>query len=461
MKIFSGHWFWLLPLLCAWLVRCGYFDSALNSPQPTSTSLSGRVVDSLSGEGLSGIRLTLSGLRDTVVMSGENGLFQFSKATTGNKHFSVEGGGYRVKSFDLDLTKEPNRLDTVRLVRANRPPRILKVAYPGPGLTNAPRNLRSILSIYDDDVDLPLSRESLTFHYYRGESPLSLPAVDSGTLRLLALPFDSSLAAPGKGRLAVLPSARKVPLLSPSARYYWRFVVTDLFGDSAVWGTDSFTTRAMFGSSDSCPPGMALVEVETTHICMDRFEASNNIRAIYDSVHFRLPDSLKPFSPSGTHPAIRIYKTWADTVCVRMGKRLCTISEWRAAFGGYERSTYPYGNVYDSSKCNTEMPSESLYVEQATTNPSGSDTGCVSGSGIYDLSGNVAEWVENNLANVDPLRYPYVYWGFEILPYHYFAGGNWDSKRNSTINSISKFLIENVSDTVLRIDVGFRCCKTP
>lgn len=74
--------------------------------------------------------------------------------------------------------------------------------------------------------------------------------------------------------------------------------------------------------------------------------------------------------------------------CSRRGARLCTEREWERACRGPEGARYPYGDVYRASACRTE----SAVVAKA-----GMHNACRSGYGIYDLSGNAAEWVAGGL----------------------------------------------------------------
>jgi formylglycine-generating enzyme required for sulfatase activity len=74
----------------------------------------------------------------------------------------------------------------------------------------------------------------------------------------------------------------------------------------------------------------------------------------------------------------------ATQKCLSMGKRLCTGLELAIGCspGG---QTYPYGNAYNQTACNTELP--------WAADPSGANEGChAAASGIYDLAGNLAEW---------------------------------------------------------------------
>ena len=74
----------------------------------------------------------------------------------------------------------------------------------------------------------------------------------------------------------------------------------------------------------------------------------------------------------------------AGLACMKRSSRLCSIEEWQVACAGEEGNTYPYGNLYQGSLCNTES---------GKVDPSGTWIDCVTDAGVYDLSGNAAEWV--------------------------------------------------------------------
>lgn len=105
---------------------------------------------------------------------------------------------------------------------------------------------------------------------------------------------------------------------------------------------------------------------------------------------------------------------WYDArrMCKEAGKRLCTVDEFNFACEGEEMLPYTYGYERDDTKCNIDKP----YVRReknlarydkcmATPSckaelerldqrePAGSRPECVSPFGVYDLNGNINEWV--------------------------------------------------------------------
>ncbi len=77
----------------------------------------------------------------------------------------------------------------------------------------------------------------------------------------------------------------------------------------------------------------------------------------------------------------------AAAACEEAGKRLCTSVEWVRACSGPQKYMYPYGDEYQPARCNTLDNPRSRGLAAA-----GSYAGCVNGYGLYDMSGNAAEW---------------------------------------------------------------------
>ncbi len=140
--------------------------------------------------------------------------------------------------------------------------------------------------------------------------------------------------------------------------------------------------------AEFAPSGACQTATVHKHFCMDKFEYPNR---------------------AGQQPVVM--KTWYDAAaaCKGEGKRLCTDSEWTLACEGQERSPYPYGTKRDSNACNIDKPHPDVN-EKALANPatrdaevarlwqgeaSGSRAQCVSSYGVFDMTGNVDEWVVN------------------------------------------------------------------
>ena len=104
----------------------------------------------------------------------------------------------------------------------------------------------------------------------------------------------------------------------------------------------------------------------------------------------------------GVKPHSQLDFTTARTLCQNQGKRLCTIEEWKIACG---EQKFVYGNQYDPKKCYTNQRKSqghtSLMHDQTQEIPSGQYAECVNENQIYDLNGNLEEWVLDDWRNAE------------------------------------------------------------
>lgn len=131
----------------------------------------------------------------------------------------------------------------------------------------------------------------------------------------------------------------------------------------AIYAEDAEISSATKSVELSCPTDM--VEIEGRY-CIDRYEFPNE----------------KGKMPQGG-------VTWLQALarCASQGKRLCTSAEWQRACSGASGFIYPYGDEFDRRRC------LSARKHDRGAAPSGSHPECVSEEGVYDLSGNLWEWV--------------------------------------------------------------------
>ena len=119
----------------------------------------------------------------------------------------------------------------------------------------------------------------------------------------------------------------------------------------------------------------------------------------------------------------------AEAACGERGARLCSMEEWKAACDGGEGRRYPYGNLADAHACNTASPAGYPQDVRRT----GSASGCVTPSGVYDLIGNVGEWVSDGRA----------IGGDSTSPHKAVHCGKWGSPPRGFSSDL----------------LGFRCCE--
>jgi hypothetical protein len=119
----------------------------------------------------------------------------------------------------------------------------------------------------------------------------------------------------------------------------------------------------------NCPPGMILVD----------YPPGSSIRPFFKTCI----DKYEYPNREGSLPQGNLSFVDAKMLCEQQGKRLCTAEEWQWSCGGFDNLSYPYGKVYEENRCNAANAVEI----------SGSRINCTSKFGIYDMTGNIFEWV--------------------------------------------------------------------
>ncbi len=118
-----------------------------------------------------------------------------------------------------------------------------------------------------------------------------------------------------------------------------------------------------------CPPGMIMVD----------YPPGSSIRPFFKTCI----DKYEYPNREGSLPQGNLSFADAKMLCEQQGKRLCTAEEWQWSCGGFDNLSYPYGKTYEENRCNAV---NSVEVSGARIN-------CASKFGIYDMTGNIFEWV--------------------------------------------------------------------
>ncbi len=123
---------------------------------------------------------------------------------------------------------------------------------------------------------------------------------------------------------------------------------------------------------------------------VDKFEVTNSQYKVFvDTVGYSSPSNWSgnnyPESKS-EHPVNNV--TWFDShnYCKWAGKRLLTEAEWEKAARGPKGNIYPWGDEFNEDNAN---------FQSGDTSRVGSNETDRSHYGVYDMAGNVMEWVED------------------------------------------------------------------
>jgi hypothetical protein len=159
--------------------------------------------------------------------------------------------------------------------------------------------------------------------------------------------------------------------------------------------SESIVGRVFFGENEGlCPEGMTHILNDAGGFCIDIYEASPDKNCPYinpksqEETRSNLNlDSCKAVSVEGVIPWSFVSQAQAQVACAKAGKRLVTAEEWYLASLGTPDLSENW--TYDDCHVNNNWENQ--------PGETGTGVKCVSSYGVYDMIGNVWEWVGGEL----------------------------------------------------------------
>lgn len=175
---------------------------------------------------------------------------------------------------------------------------------------------------------------------------------------------------------------------------------------------------------------------------------------VYDMTKEQLLDEIeKKVAALDDLPINGVAWEHADAYCKSQGKRLPTEKEWEKAARGDKGFEYPWGDEWDESRVNAGE-NESWPFGFA---PVHSYDNGVSPYGVYNMAGNVMEWVADWYQPYPQSTYKSDAFGEK---YKIARGGGWGGNGHYAISHLYRTAYRMyMRPNSTFVDLGFRCAK--
>jgi formylglycine-generating enzyme required for sulfatase activity len=216
-----------------------------------------------------------------------------------------------------------------------------------------------------------------------------------------------------------------------------------------------FTMGSATGDADELP----VHKVYVAAFFMDKHQLSvkHYARFVEDTHHEVPPDWGVMNRPQHyDRPIANVDWADADAYCKWAGKRLPTEAEWEKAARGTDGRTYPWGNIHPT-RLHANLGKE-VWSNHSALLPVGTLDEGKSPYGIYDMAGNVWEWVsdwyDQDYYKTSPQQNPT---GPPTGSTKVVRGGSW----GSNVDGLRSAERETHVPSFRGFGTGFRCAKTP
>ena len=225
-------------------------------------------------------------------------------------------------------------------------------------------------------------------------------------------------------------------------------------GSMAVVPAGEFMMGSQTGDSDEQPAHKVYVDA----FSMDKYEVTvGQYAAFLQATGVNSPSDWKAMNQPAYQKRPVANVDWADAAayCKWAGKRLPTEAEWEKAARGTDGRLYPWGNDPPTQR-------QANYGKTKSNNhgalaPVGTLEDGKSPYGIYDMAGNVWEWVSDwygdDYYRSSPSQNPT---GPSSGESKVLRGGSWDSSQQQLRSTLRYFHRSGHRHK----DYGFRCVKT-
>lgn len=275
----------------------------------------------------------------------------------------------------MTATEDPNRPSPVSQV-------VVVTATPEPAALQQPEATREIVSVQVQPTALPT------------EVPTQLPPT----------------ALPQRVIPAILETTRSLAVTIPGGVFTMGTTPVEVAEAVNECLRDGGTCEASY-AEDSYPAHEVSVDsflMETTEVSFEQYVAFLNVSGpdthingcagfpciqtqnesldapiVFDGANYSIGVGLSQ------HPVYGVTYYGALAYCEAVGRRLPTEAEWERAARGDDGRIYPWGNRWDNALAKTNRPVDT----PPGSFPVGSYPLGASIYGVYDMAGNVAEWV--------------------------------------------------------------------